>query len=223
VVYFEHSAAMRDAIAQLLEQAGNFPDAVEFYRQASVLDGDDLGIRERLGNLLYRGGEYAEALSQLRRVLRSPDVGTRTDLVLMAAECELQVGSPAEARRRYDEVTATEPNNAVAWLGVAKSSLRMGELRRAEGGAVKAAAIMPKSAEMQMVLGYVRLKQARFEDAVVCFRRASAVDHTSAVSLSMTGYALQQGKIADAAGMYRKALAIDPKDELALKALAVVD
>ena len=224
VVYFEHSAAIRDAIAQLLEQAGEYPDAVEYYRQACVLDGEDLGIRERLGNLLYRGGEYREALSQLNRVLRSPETESRTDLKLMAAECELQIGSAADARRRFDEITVEEPNNAAGWLGVAKSSLRLGELRRAEGGAVKAAAIAPKSAEMQMVLGYVRLKQERYDDAIVCFSRAGALDRTHSTSLSMTAFALErQGKVAEAASMYRQALAIDPRDELALRALAVVD
>lgn len=222
VVYFEHSAAIRDAIAQLLEQNGNFPDAVDYYRQASVLDGEDPGIRERLGNLLYRGAEYREALSQLQRVLRSPDAGPRTDLKLMVAECQLQVGAASDARQLFDEVTDVDPNNAVAWVGVAKSSLRIGDMRRAEGGAVKAAAILPKSAEMQMVLGYVRMKQGRFEDAVTCFRRASAADQKDAVSLSMTGIALdRQGKPAEALSMYRKALAIDPRDELARKALTL--
>lgn len=224
VVYFEHSAAIRDAIAQLLEQTGNFPDAVEYYRQASVLDGDDLGTRERLGTLLYRGGEYRESLSQLTRVIKAPGGDARTDLMLMAAECELQIGAPIDARQRFDAVTTLEPHNAAAWLGVAKSSLRVGDLRRAEIGAEKAAAMQPTLAENQMLLGYVRMKQSRFNDALVCFTRATAADRTDSVSLSMAGVALSKlGKNAEAIAMYRKALAVDPREALALRALALAE
>ena len=221
VVYFEHSAAIRDAIGQLLDQSGDTVAAIDYYRQASVLDGEDVNIRERLGSLLYRTGDYRSALSQLQRVIKAPENAARPELLLMAAECELQVGSPLEARRKYDDVVNVDETNADGWLGIAKSSLRIGDLRRAESGAVKAAAILPKSAEAQMVLGYVRMKQTRYDDAVLCFRRASAADRTDAVSLSMAGVALQQqGRLTDAVNMFHKALAIDPKDELATRSLA---
>ena len=59
--YFEHSGAIRDAVGQLLVQAGKLPEAVAMFREASILSEDDNGIRERLAMALYQIKEYREA------------------------------------------------------------------------------------------------------------------------------------------------------------------
>ena len=237
VVYFEHSAAIRDAIAQLLQQSGALTQAVEFYRQASALDGEDAGIRERLGVALYQAGQWREAIAQLDRVAavaatRTPgsdratatsEATPRVDLMLAAAECELALDDAAAARRRFEDVRVIEPANADAWLGVAKASLALSDLRRAEAAATRAVTLRPQSVDAQVVLGYVLMKQGRDDQAAAAFARASGSDPTDTVSLNLQGVvAARQGHGASAATYYRRALAIDPTDAMASRLLATI-
>ena len=223
VVFYEHSAAIRDAIGQLLEQSGNLTRALEYYRQASALDGTDQDIRERLALALFRNGDYREALSQLSRVLAAPESAKRSDLQIAAGECELQLNLPSDARHRFDDLTTADDTNAAAWLGVAKASLNLGDLRRAEQAAMRATALLPGSASAHELLGYVRMRQARFDEAAVSFRRAMAADRADATNVCMLGMALtKQGRAAEAKAYFAQALAIDPKNELALRLTATM-
>ena len=57
VTYFEHSGAIRDAVGQLLVQAGRYHEAAAMFREASILSEDDAGVRERLGRDAISGQE----------------------------------------------------------------------------------------------------------------------------------------------------------------------
>ena len=215
--YFEHSAAIRDAIGQLLEQSGDLAGAIEFYRQASVLDANDAGSRERLAMALYQQGSYREALAQFNRLVREPEVAKRNDLQMIAAECELALGLAADARHRFDLVVTREPADAIAWLGLAKSSLALNDVRRADHAISRAAHLPPTAgmASTYTVMGYVRVRQGRFDDAARCFRRASDMDPRDTTSMSMLGFALaKMGQTEEARLCYAQVLSMNPKDEL---------
>lgn len=228
VQYFEHSATIRDAIAQLLQQNGAVRPAIDYYRQASVLDADDVGIRERLALALYEAGESREALSQLTRVIaaaRSADANAapRVDLMLAAAECELAIDDARAARRRFDDITSIEPNSAEAWLGSAKCSLRLSDLKRAEQSAQRAVTLRPRSVDALVVLGYALMKQGRDDAATQTFTRAIRAEPNDAVTLSMLAIlARRQGQPIDAEAYLRRALATEPADPLAQRLMASV-
>ncbi|MFT3785253.1 MAG: tetratricopeptide repeat protein [Tepidisphaeraceae bacterium] len=221
VIYFEHSGAIRDALAQLLEQRGDLPKAIDYYRQASVLEMDDDAIRERLGLALYRSGQWSDALSQLTRLLKKEANAGRTDLMVAAAECELALGKSFEARERFERASYAQASNVGAWQGAAKASIRLGDLRRAELAASKAVALAPTDAQTHLLLGLVRMKQRQLEPAMASFRRASELDPRDPVSLCMMGMLLEQGgELDDAIALYGKAATLSPKDELAGRLLA---
>lgn len=223
VVYFEHSAAIRDAIAQLYEQAGEPIKAVEYYRQASILDSDDQGIRERLALAHFRGGDYAEAHSQVSRLLRLPEYEKRADVMIIAGECASKLGMFLDARRRFEAAANINANSEDAWLGVARTSIRLNDIRRAEVAANRAVALKPGSAEAQLTQGYVRLRQGRFDDAVASFSRAIASDESDTLGMCMIGLAMQkQGQVREASQWFQSALSANPDDELARRLLAGV-
>jgi tetratricopeptide (TPR) repeat protein len=224
VVYFEHSAAIRDAIAQLYVQTGDGRQAVEYYRQASVLDSNDEGIRERLAWALYRADNYRDAHSQFSRLLRNPENQKRVDVLTVTAECEAKLGMYSESRRHFDEVTNIDSNRSGAWLGAARASLKLGDVRRAEMAANKAVSLQPKAAEGHLLLGYVRLRQDRVPDAVVAFKRANAADPSDSLSACMIGISLQRmGKSNDALRWFERATQLNPYDNLAAKLLATAN
>lgn len=221
VVYFEHSPAIRDAIGQLYEQVGDRKLAIEYYRQASVLDPADDASRERLALALYRNGDYQEAVSQLQRLVKLPGMAVRTDLLIALAESEAALKLNVDARRHFEQALATDEKLLAAWLGIARTSLSLGDLRRAESSAARAVSIEPRSAQAQMLMGYVRMKQGRYDEAMVSFRRASEADATDPLSFSMVGLSFERkGSKSEAIKWYGRALEVNPSDALAMKLLA---
>ncbi len=53
VTYFEHSSVIRDEVGLLLMQDGQYPQAIEMLRRASILSSDDLTIKEHLARALF--------------------------------------------------------------------------------------------------------------------------------------------------------------------------
>jgi tetratricopeptide (TPR) repeat protein len=220
-VYFEHSGAIRDAVGQLYERQGDVASAVDYYRQASVLEANDDAIRERLALALYRTSNWSDALSQLQRLLKNESHAQRADLIVAAGECELALGRSFEARERFEQASQMQASSPQAWLGIAKASLKMSDLRRAEMAATKAVALGPTEAQSHLMLGYVRLQQKQFDAALESFLTASKFDPKDTVALTMSGYTCEQLGQHDAAlRLYGRALALDPADELAGKLMA---
>jgi len=78
--------------------------------------------------------------------------------------------------------------------------------------------------ETRLLMGYLRLKQGKLQDALSSFQRASALDSSDTVSLCMVGYSLQQlGRNDEAVRYYAQALKIKPGDEMAARMMASLD
>ena len=224
VVYFEHSPVVRDAAGLLLSAAGRYGEAVEMFRQASMLADDDESIREHLALAFYYNAQYRESAEVLTRLFGNQSFAARADLHMAMGECQLKLHQPAEARASYEVATQLMSGSPAAWIGLAKSALEAGDPRRADLAIRKALALDAASAEANLLLGYLRLKQDRFSEALTAFRNASTLDRGDAVSLCMIGYVLERTGHADQAiEMYGRALRIRPGDDLATKLMAGVN
>src|SRR5690606_6330703 len=91
VVYFEHSATIRDAVGQLLVQKGRHAEAVEMLRRASSLAAEDLTIKEHLALALFYNGQWREASDVLARLVAQDRYATRADLHVALGECYMQL------------------------------------------------------------------------------------------------------------------------------------
>ena len=67
VTYFENSSTIRDAVGQLLLQRGRYAEAVDMFRQASVLAEEDNSVRERLATAYFYNKQYRQAAEVLTR------------------------------------------------------------------------------------------------------------------------------------------------------------
>jgi tetratricopeptide (TPR) repeat protein len=223
VVYFEQSAAIRDAVGQLLVGQKEYAKAADMLRQASVLTPDDLMIREHLGLALYYAKQYEDSVATLTKLLKEEKYEKRSDLWATVGECQSQLGQFREARDSFETATKIDPSSGPLWLGFGKAALQHGDLRRAELALRRAAAIDPSATEVSLLTGYLRMRQDRLPEALAAFKKASSADNADALSLCMTGYVLQKmGKTDEAMQYYGKALKRNPHDELANKLMAGV-
>ena len=221
--FFEHSAVIRDAAGQLLMQMKRYPEAVQTLRQASVLATDDMGIREHLAFATLYNKQYREAADLFTRILKDEKFQKRSELFLAQGECFLQAKKPAEARTSFESAVQLSPSELAAYTGLAKASLELNDLRRADLAVRKAMAIDQKSSEVHLLAGYVRLRENKLSQALDAFKRASQLDHNDTVSLCMIGYTLEKsGKQEQAMQYYSKALRMNPKDAMAQQMMGTV-
>jgi Flp pilus assembly protein TadD len=224
VVYFENSAAIRDAVGQLLMQSRKYHDAVDMFRQASVLEEQELGFKERLGLALYYEKNYAEAADVLGKLIAKDRYTQRGDLLAALGESQLQTNKPREARQTFESATQADASNAKAWLGLGRAAMDCKDYRRAELALKKAQSLDTASAETHLMFGYLRLRQKRMKDALASFHKASTLDPKDSVSVCMMGYVYEKAGRSDlAVKYYGKALKLKPDDQLASKLMAGVD
>jgi tetratricopeptide (TPR) repeat protein len=224
VVFFEHSAAIRDAVGELLVGEKRYTDAVDMLREASILTPDDQGIREHLAMAYFYSHQYGNALESLNRLVTQDKFSHRADLQAAIGECEAELGEYREARAAFESATQLDAGNAAWWVGLAKAALQCTDYQRCEVSLHRAQAIEPQNSQAFLLLGCLRLRQDRLADALVAFNKVSSRDNADALSLCMSGYVLQKlGRKQEALEDYNKALQREPNDPLARQLMAGID
>ncbi|MGA2500703.1 MAG: tetratricopeptide repeat protein [Tepidisphaeraceae bacterium] len=223
LAYFENASPIRVLAGQLLLWSGKRAEAVTMFREASILTPEDEQIREHLALALYRNGQYAEAITVIERLTRNERFAGRADLLLALGESLLGANRPEDARGIFQNLAQNQPAEPHIWLVLAKAGLACNDTERAEMSIRKAIALDANSVDASVLMGYLRIRQGRLDDAQAAFQKAAALDPTDAVAVCMSGYVLEkQGKTRQAMDLYVKALRLKPKDELASTLLAQV-
>ena len=132
VNYFENSPAIRDAYGQLLSQAGRHGDAVDMFRQATILADDDLGLKERFALALYYDKQYVEAADVLSKLVEKDEYKNRADLLAALGQSQMQIGKPREAKRSFESATQQDPSSAKTWLGLSRAAMESNDFKRSE-------------------------------------------------------------------------------------------
>jgi Flp pilus assembly protein TadD len=223
LTYFENSAAIRDAVGQLLVQSGKYAQAVPILKQATILATDEPQLREHLALAMFYAKQYNDAVQVFQKLLKEERYNSRADLITALGECYMQTNRPREARDQFIIASNLEPSSVTVWLNLGKVALQMSDVSRAELSLKKALSLDPNRSESHLMFGYLRLNQNKLGDALQSFRKASTLDPKDSVSVCMMGYVLEKlGKTSEAMKYYAQALRIKPNDELATTLMAQV-
>jgi Flp pilus assembly protein TadD len=84
-VYFEQSAAVRAAQARLAVLRNDYPKAVTYYRDATLLCPEDLHLRQNYAEALYFAGRYSEALPVLEALHAETGVEDHVSVQMLLA------------------------------------------------------------------------------------------------------------------------------------------
>ena len=221
---FEQNAAIRDTLGQMLMQTGKYPQAVAMFRQASALCESDQGIHQRLALALYATGDYRQCATNVAGLIANKPYADRADLFVLLGECQLHLEDPRTALATFETATRLDGFSARAWEGRGQSELETGNLSNAEVFLSHSIWLDSSNSNSRLLLGYVRVCQSRFADALASFQKASEADARDTVSVCMIGYAMERlGRRDEAATYYKRALEMKPGDEMASKLMASVD
>ena len=224
VTYFENSPTIRDAVGQILMQGGRYSEAVDMFRQASLLAEDDQSIRERLAIAQYRNKDYRESARVLVKLTEKDPYDKRADLFELLGECQLQLNDTHGARNSFERSTELDPSSAQAWQNFGRASLQAGDFKRAEFALRRAIGVNPSVSETHLLMGYVRVKQVKWTEALASFRKAAELAPSDTTPICMIGYVYEKmGRTEKAMQYYAQALKVKPGDDLASQLMAGID
>ena len=218
--YFDQNVGVRTALGYLHLMGGDYPRAVRHFKEASLLDPDNLKIREELSLSLYAAGNTREASRTLATLLEESQMSLRYDLHAVLARCHTQEDRPDDARRLYLELTRKEPRHAGHWIALGELSWQMQDLPATLTAARRAIRLDPQNHQGYLLAGMAFQKQNRLDDALRSFDRAAELAPDDAIPLILRGVALQRnGQTAAAAQAYTQALQRQPHDPRAMRLL----
>jgi Flp pilus assembly protein TadD len=154
--------------ARLLDVAGRTDEAVARYRQLLDENPQASTVREDLGRLLFRSGDYRGAAANLQIAVQ-----TRPDDAVLQQELAYsldQAGDRAQAAEIYRQVLEKAPGAVVSRGLLAHNLAQQG--RKDEALAVLQAGLQaqPESAVLQRQMGAVLEKSGRPRDAAAAYR-----------------------------------------------------
>ena len=221
MTYFEYSGPLRDMVGGLYQQRGDLPKATEMYLQATILSPDDPTIREHLAIAYFKANNYRDCVDQLDRLLKLEEYQKRADLHMLKGECHLQAGQLRDARAALETSLEHNASSVPALLAMTRVAIRTNDLERAELSLRKAMAIETTEPQVYLGMGYLRMKQQRWDDAFAAFDHAAQLDPKDAVAVCMSGLVLEKkGKPDEAMLYYGRALQINPNEALAKQLLS---
>lgn len=119
------------------------------------------------------------------------------------------------------EWTRKQPGNAVAWIGLSRSYLRLRQFGDALEAATKAIRVAPDDSLAWRNLGQLYVALQRPAEALAAFQQAATLNDLDRVSLAQVGVlGTQLGRFAEARIALDKALVLSPEDTEALCAAA---
>lgn len=154
-----------------LERAGEFPEAARAYREALARQASE-ATAVRLSRALERGGEVQAAEEVLLEALDTQAEGTAARLAL--ADLKMRHGDADAARRHYQVVLEDHPDHVVALNNLAVAQSRLGATGNAVSTAERAYELAPSSPAVMDTLGWLLVRNNRFEQGLRLLRQAAA-------------------------------------------------
>ena len=223
VTYFDTSTGIRMAAGRIAIMLGETDAALRHFDEASMLQPDDLQIKEEVARLKIRIGRDRAAIRDLEVLTGHADMSDRLDLVVELASAYRRTGRLVEAKRLFMQLSRKEPRNPKHWIELGEIAWSQDDISGSLLAGSRAMALAPDQPEGYLLAGLVWQKRGAHDKAVQLFDRAAQVAPSNAEALILRGISLQKsGNTAAAADAYSEALRRQPTDARARQLLAAV-
>lgn len=222
---FENNAGVRQTLGHIAMMRSDASKAVELFNEARLLAPDDNAILEDLARAQIGASQFADAESNLSRLLRSPDFKDRRDLQHLRARCLVEVDRKLEAREALIALTQGPAGAADtdAWIQLGNLSYVLKDSVRARQCAARVIALAPERSEGYVLRGLQLRRDGKSKDALASFERAISLGAASDV-LILKGMALKDlNRTDEARAAFAQAMQSNPKDPAAAAMLTQVD
>ena len=201
-------------IGEYFLQQGDVDQAIERFREAITLDGNNVnaknGLSEGLalkGSDLLLKDQATTAKGVFSEALRYNPNNAAAHFGL--GEVYAQLNQLPEAIASYERSLANDKNLTEIYVPLGILYYQSGEIAKADENLTKALEKSADSAETQFFLGLVRAAQGRNEEALAAFQKAQTIDPTYAEAFYNSGETLVKLKRpAEAITDYQRAMSL---------------
>ena len=220
-VFFDQNAGCRALLGHIHNLRSDYPQAVENFREAALLDPEDMRLQEELAFAQVRSAQWAGATATLRELTALEANAHRDDLWRSLATAEAENGRHEEARGILADLTRRNPGEVADWIRLGETCWKMQDLGGALIAANRTVDLAPRCHEGYLLSGLVWQKRERPHEALQMFDAAADAAPQNATPVILRGIALEKSdRLAAAAEAYREALQRDPNDPRAAQLLA---
>ncbi|WP_432798080.1 tetratricopeptide repeat protein [Poriferisphaera sp. WC338] len=218
--YFDHIAGLRVALAHMYRVKGDHEKAAHYFGQASMLEPENLKLREEQAISQVSAKDFQTAVVSLKALLENPEYVTRNDLRRLLAEAYEGASQVKDARRIYADLTGTRDSQVDDWIRYGELSWAMKDWSGALRAANRVMSTAPDRHEGYLLAGMISQKRGRLDQAIKYFDRSAELALGDAVPCILRGLSLQKaGRKSAAVEAYREALRREPEDLRARKLL----
>lgn len=202
---FERNATLRALAGDIHTILGQYEQAADAYREASLLAPDDIQIQLELGVSLARAQRYQEAISVLAPLAsQTHDLPWSARMALGRAY--LVRGDAPAARDVFRGAVRAFSNDAEPWTWLGRAALACSDFLTARQAAERATVLAPKDAGGWLLLGYVCQRQKEYAAARKAFESALRLDGKDPLTHCLMGQVLEAlGQRDEALSHYRRA------------------
>lgn len=208
-------ADARKRLAETLENAGRFGEAVPLLRKAVQLEADDAGLWTDLGHCLSRSGDVAGALEAFQT---AAGISVTPDALYNVGDALLALGRREEAVAALEKTARLNPGHVMVNYDLGLAYYEEG--RYADGAAASARALR-EDPEMEFQrsnpalganrnLGLCLMECGKYEKALACFDKNIALIAKSYYNKGLTLYRMKRTK--EAIACFDKVLEFEPND-----------
>lgn len=199
------NAVAHNNLGIVLNDAGEFEQAVKHYREALVINPKFVPAYNNWGNLLFGRGQAVKAVEQYKKALAIDpyNAGTQNNWGTALA----RLGQAEQAFEHFREALVIDPKFADAHNNYGSVLAMRGQAEQAIEHFREALALEPSNAAFHINCGKALLELGQAEPAVEHFREASATNPSDALAHYHLGVGLVQvGQLEQAIDHFKKAL-----------------
>ena len=208
--------SLKAAAADLMWRVGKNERAIELYKQAMLMTGDDSSIAEALGYCYVFSGRWSEGAEIFNKLIGQCQDEQKEKLYLQAAAfCSVNCAQYDRAVSCYNELSVEERDDAEIWVKMGQAALGAGAAERAFMCGEGALALQPGYADAIVLVGCAQYSMGDYTAAIKSFEKITEDKKNGGISWLMRARCYEQLGQKDKAGRaYKKALEIEPHSEL---------
>jgi len=208
--------SLKVAAAELMGRTGKNERAIELYKQAMLMTGDNGDIAESLGYCYVFSDKWDEAAEIFDSLFQQCRDEQKKKLYLqVTALCSMNGGQYGRAVNCYSQLSIEERDNADIWVKMGQAALGAGAPKRAFTCGQKALALQPGYTNAIALIGCAQYAGGDYTAALRSFEKIAADKKNAGFSWLMRARCYEQlGQMYKAERAYKKALEINPRSEL---------
>ncbi len=209
------NTVLKVTTADICQRLGQISRAISLYKQANLLDRDNIEVTEALGYCYITQQKWSDAARMFERVSKQCTDEKKTACLELLALCSMNGGQYGRAVSYYNKLSVSQRDNPDLWLQMGQAALGAEAPNRAAACAARALALRPGWHDAIALRGCAQYLKNDYDRAIQTFSKITTSEKMAGFAWLMSGRCYQQlGQNVLADKAYENASQLDPQSKL---------